>query len=181
MPCRDVTRRDATRHATSLHPPLAQVSKNQRVEAAVNVALNLHVREGSGHILVFLTGRARGGRDSRRRHGDAIERAVRRVRRRRFKIPRGSHRIAILCMDASIVSFALGDGQYVSCPECVHAVLRATKREEQSPSSSRVRGHSSLLLSLSVSSWWLRAVRSLYIYTVSASTNLDDIRYVDDL
>lgn len=32
------------------------VSKNQRVEAAVNVALNLHVREGSGHILVFLTG-----------------------------------------------------------------------------------------------------------------------------
>jgi len=32
------------------------VSKQQRVEAAVNVALNLHVREGPGHILVFLTG-----------------------------------------------------------------------------------------------------------------------------
>ena len=32
------------------------VSKTQRVEAAVNVALNLHVREGPGHILVFLTG-----------------------------------------------------------------------------------------------------------------------------
>lgn len=32
------------------------VSKSQRMEAAVNVALNLHVREGSGHILVFLTG-----------------------------------------------------------------------------------------------------------------------------
>eukprot|EP00931_Biecheleriopsis_adriatica_P088262 TRINITY_DN62628_c0_g1_i1.p1 TRINITY_DN62628_c0_g1~~TRINITY_DN62628_c0_g1_i1.p1 ORF type:complete len:795 (-),score=180.18 TRINITY_DN62628_c0_g1_i1:59-2443(-) len=32
------------------------VSKTQRVEAAVNVSLNLHVREGPGHILVFLTG-----------------------------------------------------------------------------------------------------------------------------
>lgn len=32
------------------------VSKTARVEAAVNVALNLHVREGPGHILVFLTG-----------------------------------------------------------------------------------------------------------------------------
>lgn len=32
------------------------ISKTQRVEAAVNVALNLHVREGPGHILVFLTG-----------------------------------------------------------------------------------------------------------------------------
>lgn len=32
------------------------VTKQQRVEASVNVSLNLHVREGSGHILVFLTG-----------------------------------------------------------------------------------------------------------------------------
>jgi len=32
------------------------VSKTQRVEAAVNVALNLHLRESAGHILVFLTG-----------------------------------------------------------------------------------------------------------------------------
>jgi len=32
------------------------ISKTQRMEAAVNVALNLHVREGDGHILVFLTG-----------------------------------------------------------------------------------------------------------------------------
>lgn len=32
------------------------VSKTARVEAAVNVALNLHVRESAGHILVFLTG-----------------------------------------------------------------------------------------------------------------------------
>lgn len=32
------------------------ISKTQRVVAAVNVALNLHVREGPGHILVFLTG-----------------------------------------------------------------------------------------------------------------------------
>eukprot|EP00928_Gymnodinium_smaydae_P031626 TRINITY_DN23156_c0_g1_i1.p1 TRINITY_DN23156_c0_g1~~TRINITY_DN23156_c0_g1_i1.p1 ORF type:complete len:813 (+),score=178.74 TRINITY_DN23156_c0_g1_i1:59-2497(+) len=32
------------------------VSKTDRVSAAVNVALNLHVREGPGHILVFLTG-----------------------------------------------------------------------------------------------------------------------------
>ena len=38
--------------ALHYHP----VSKTQRVEAAVNVALNLHVREGPGHILVFLTG-----------------------------------------------------------------------------------------------------------------------------
>jgi len=32
------------------------ISKTQRVEAAVNVALNLHLREGPGHVLVFLTG-----------------------------------------------------------------------------------------------------------------------------
>mmetsp|Transcript_7980 Transcript_7980/g.15068 ORF Transcript_7980/g.15068 Transcript_7980/m.15068 type:complete len:784 (+) Transcript_7980:68-2419(+) len=32
------------------------VSKTERVQAAVNVALNLHVREGDGHILIFLTG-----------------------------------------------------------------------------------------------------------------------------
>ena len=41
-------------YAVDLH--YHPVSKTQRVEAAVNVALNLHVREGPGHILVFLTG-----------------------------------------------------------------------------------------------------------------------------
>ena len=32
------------------------VGANKRVEAAVNCALNLHLKEKKGHILIFLTG-----------------------------------------------------------------------------------------------------------------------------